>query len=137
MNDSNEPMSDEVIERLLAPLRDVACSKEVQQANRHAIEQARASRASAPWWRRTVAVPVPLAVAASLALVITAAASLWPAIARSLDAGTPHLPEANVTDVSTEIPRWSITRSYILSIESLAKVQDAARAYTMEERNDS
>ena len=133
MNDPLEPLSDELIDDLLAPLRAAKPPHDVSSTNREAVQRALARRAEPPWWRRQVAVPVPIAIAATLALVVTAAASLWSSsgqrtIAR--ESLQPLRAEAVETyDSSNDEldhaagPGWSVTRSYILSIESLAKMR--------------
>ena len=76
MNEPHEPLSDELLDDLLAPLRAVTLPDEARTANREAVLRALARRAQPPWWRRTVAVPVPVAIAATVAFVVTAAAWL-------------------------------------------------------------
>jgi hypothetical protein len=136
MNDSDEPWSDEAIDDLLGPLRTAKLPDEVRSANREAVRRALARRACPPWWRRSVAVPMPLALAASLALVVTAAASLWPVFGNSLDMDGPLPQRESVVESGSEIPGWRVTRSYILSIESLARMQDTFRPDVTEKRND-
>jgi hypothetical protein len=121
MNDANDPLSDEAIEDLLGPLRTANLPDELRSANLDAVRRALERRACPPWWQRSIAVPVPLAIAASLALLVTAAAALWPSLGKETDKDTPVPQRENVVDSDTAIPRWSITRSYILSIESLAQ----------------
>ena len=90
MNDDHESLSDEAIDKLLAPLRDGGLPRRgavVRIAGDSSCACAR--RGQPPWWRRTVAVPIPLAVAASLAFFVTAAAALWPALSEATDSATP------------------------------------------------
>jgi hypothetical protein len=134
MNDANDPLSDEAIEDLLGPLRAATPPDEVRSANRDAIRRALERPARTAWWQRTVAVPMPLAIAASLALVVTAAASLWPAVS---DSNIPPRQQSSRVESAAESPGWRITRSYILSIESLAQFQKPLRPETTEDRNDS
>jgi len=136
MNDDHESLSDEAIDKLLAPLREGDCPEEVRRANRRAIEVACARRVSAPWWRRTVAVPIPLAVAASLAFFISAAAALWLAPSEATDSAAPLPQHHSIAESSAELPGWSIKQSYILSIETLARMQ-SLRPNVTEDRNDS
>ncbi len=137
MNDTNEPLSDDTIEGLLGPLRTANLTDEVRSANRWAVRRALQRRAYPPWWRRSVAVPMPLAVAALLALVVTAVASLWPALGNPIHADAPSPPRESVVESGSESPGWSVTRSYILSIESLARMQESFRAQITENRNDT
>ena len=122
MNDANNPLDDEAFEELLGPLRKANLPDGVRSANREAVRRALERHSSLPWWRRTVAVPMPLAIAASLTLMVTAAASLWPALDRDTGVDGPEPTREIVVESDTTTPRWSITRSYILSIGSLADV---------------
>ena len=83
MNDANDPLSDEAIEELLEPLRTAKLSRtDVRSANREAVRRALERPAQFAVVATTVTVPMPLAIAASLALMVTAAASLRPALDR-------------------------------------------------------
>lgn len=137
MNDSHDPNSDDAIDKLLAPLRHVDCPEEVRRANRSAVEVVLSRPSSPPWWRRTVAVPFPLALAASLLLMVTATAAVWPLFGRSTEMKAPPQQSVSVTEFNTESPGWSVTRSYILSIESLAQMQNSFRPNATEERNET
>jgi hypothetical protein len=137
MNDPADLPPDEKFDEWLAPLRAVECPSDVRRANRQAIENALSRHTQPPWWRRSVAVPMPMAVAASLALVVTAVAALWPAFGKSLDTQRHALHHSAQATSTEEVPRWRITQSYILSIESLAKTQEAFRPNVAEYRNDT
>ena len=147
MNDPHEPLSDELLDDLLAPLRAVTLPDEASTANREAVHRALARRAQPPWWRRTVAVPVPVAIAATVALVVTAAALFWPSLApQRIAREEPRSTQAQFVgisaapDVGTDFaagPAWSVTRSYILSLESLAKERVFLPPDTTEKRDDS
>ncbi len=136
MNDDSEHSDDDAIRSLLSPLRAVQPSDEVCLANRDAVRRELDRRASLPWWRRSVAVPMPVAIAASLALVVAAAVSLRPALGKAADSNEPPQHTERV-DFNSETPGWRITQSYILSIESLAQFQNAFRPETTEDRNES
>lgn len=137
MNDANDPLNNEAIEDLLRPLGTTTPSDAVRSANRAAVERALERRTSPPWWRRTVVVPMPVAIAASLALVLTAAASLWPAFGRTVVTHQPVQELESTVETDTATPRWSITQSYLLSLESLAQFQNSIRHGMTEDRNDS
>jgi hypothetical protein len=78
---SQEPEQDEVLERLLAPLRQVEPSLHARVRNRMAIADALRrqreieQKRSRPWWSRRVSIPVPIAaallIAAGLALMMS------------------------------------------------------------------
>jgi hypothetical protein len=136
MNEPDDSLTEEVIHELLAPLRGVSCPEEVRRANRRAIELALARRLRTPWWRRSVSVPLPLAIAASVLLMVTAVALLWPSANASKVINT-HLPRRSATAAYQERPAWSVSRSYILSIDSLSRMENSFRPNSKEERNDS
>jgi hypothetical protein len=138
MNEPDDPLTEEMIDELLAPLRGVDCPVEVQRANRLAIELGLARRLSIPWWHRTVAVPIPLAIAASLLLMVTAGALLWPATSGSAITLDSPAPQRNAgAAASEESSAWRLSRSYILSIDSLSRMENSVRADLKEEQNDS
>lgn len=133
MNDPEEILPDELLDEqlaeLLAPFRDAAVPHEVRARNRAAVAQALARNAPAPWYRRTVAVPLPLAIAASVAIIAASIALLLPAAEPIATHNTDQLPQAQAvaTNVKVEFaepdstqPRWTVSRSYLSSIESLA-----------------
>jgi hypothetical protein len=151
MNDPPESLPDELFD-LLAPLRAVSVPDEARVANREAVRHALALRAWPPWWRRTVAVPVPIAVAATVMLAISmlaisSAALLWSASARHradrtatgpmqdrfVETGAASKPG---TDYAAG-PAWSVTRSYIQSLESLSKTRFSLERDAKEKKDDS
>jgi hypothetical protein len=136
MNEPKDTLPEEVIDELLAPLRGIDCPDEVRRANHRAIELAFARRLRTPWWRRTVSVPLPLAIAASVMVMATILALLWPAEngSKVVDA---HGPQRSATAVNQERPVWSVSRSYILSIESLSRMENSFRPDSKDKRNDS
>jgi hypothetical protein len=133
MSSPQHPPED-VLNDLLKPLRDVTPPQDVQQANRDAVLRALARRVRPPWWRRTVAVPVPALAAASLAAVCLGAWSCWlalgPVAAERLSAkrhsavGAGELsaapPDARRVSASGPPTEWKVTRSYLDSLDSLA-----------------
>jgi hypothetical protein len=147
MNEPCKPLPDELLDDLLAPLRAVTLPDEVHSANREAVHRALARRAQPLWWRRTVAVPVPVAITATVALVVTVAASLWPSLGlQRIEREAPRPTQAQFVgtseapDIGTDYaagPTWSVTRSYILSLESLAKERVSLPPDTTEKRDDS
>jgi len=138
MNDPSERLPDESLDELLAQFRAVDLPKEMRTANREAVRRALARRDRTLWWRRSVAVPVPLVIAASLVLVVTAAASLWPILDGSATRpDTAVLGRNGVVEAGAESPGWSVTRSFILSIDSLSRMDDSFCPDLLEDRNDT
>jgi hypothetical protein len=136
MNDPADLPPDEKFDEWLAPLRAVECPSDVRRANRQAIDSALSRYTQPPWWRRSVTVPMPMAVAASLALLVTAVAALWQAFGKSTDVAVGRAPHFAQAASKQELPGWSITQSYILSIETLARTQQPFRPDVTEYRND-
>jgi hypothetical protein len=130
MNDSDKSFPDEMLSDMLAPLRDASVPEDVRAANREAIARALARHTRAPWWRRSVAVPLPLAIAATVAIITASIALLLPAAATPTannSADRQAQDQLALKGVMVEFvqpdsmpPRWSISRSYINSVESLA-----------------
>jgi hypothetical protein len=119
----------------------------VRVANREAIRRSLARGIRPAWWRRTVAVPIPVAIAATVALAVTVAALLRPAWRPEIvdrEATSPtqnHSVEiGSVPDIGSNKvagPAWSITRQYLQSLESLAGARNSVDSDTKEERDDS
>lgn len=61
-------MTEEELNELLAPLRSATPDSVTRRANRRA---AHGFARPAPWWRRSISVPVPVAIATSAALVMS------------------------------------------------------------------
>lgn len=143
MNDPHESLSDEALDGLLAPLRAATPSDEVRAANRASVRRALARRMQPPWWRRTVAVPLPIAIAATVIFALTAAALFWPrGVERTtLDptktelAATSAVPALDSDEGAS--PTWSVTHSYIRSLDSLAKLRVSWTPDATEKRDDS
>lgn len=147
MNDPSESLPDELLEDLLAPLRAVNISDEVRAANRDAVRRALTRRERPPWWRRTVAVPVPVAIAATVMLAVTAAALFWlvtapqkadrratgPMQDRFVETGSASKPGKDYVGG----PTWSVTRSYIQSLQSPDKLQVPLHLHPKEPRDES
>jgi hypothetical protein len=116
-------------------------------ANREAVQQALEHRVQPHWWRRTVAVPLPFAVAAMLMMVFTVAALLWPGErtqtvdrerTRPTQSAALEGDPAERVDRGHQVrPTWSITRSYIQSLESLANVRAYSDSLTQEKWDES
>jgi hypothetical protein len=136
MNDPADLPPDEKFDVWLAPLRAVECPLEVQRTNRQAIDEALMRSPRSPWWRRSVAIPIPVAIAASLALVVAAAVSLRPALAQTAGSSEPRQTAARA-DYTPENPGWHFTRSYIFSIESFAQDRHSLRPAVTEDRDES
>ena len=147
MNESDEPLNDEMLAELLAPLRDVSIPDKVQTSNRLAITRALERHTRPVWWRRSVAVPIPVAIAATVAIVATSVALLVPAVAQK-SVGFP-VPQANAGQVvaieadggfqpaKASPASWRITRSYIQSLSSLGTTRVVVDFDTKENRDDS
>ena len=147
MNEPHESLSDDVLNDLLTPLRGVAVPDETRSANRAAVQRALAGRVQLPWWRQTVAVPVPVAAAAMVALVVSVTAILWPSRAQpsvSQVASQPMQerfnergPSASSGEENKSSSSWSVTRSYIQSLGSLGSGTDNFQVEIKEKRNES
>jgi len=122
MNNPDDFLSDEVLEEALAPLRSVAVPEETHEANLAAVHQALAHQIQPTWWRRSVAVPVPLAVAATVAFVFTTGALLKPLVSQGQNhqesPGRTQAELANhvASDVGEDYLPWSKTHSFIHSL---------------------
>jgi hypothetical protein len=145
MNENDESLPDEQIVDALAPLREVSAPEQVRAANRATIAQALARHTRRPWWQRTVAVPVPVAIAASLAIVSTTVALLLPSFGRqssersaSQVTAVPVAATAAVSDSDDlSLGAWSMTRSYIQTIEWVPSGRVNLGFETKENRDDS
>src|SRR5262245_44838464 len=80
MNDPNENFPDELLEDMLQPLRNAQPSAETRAANRSAVQLALAKQLRPAWWRRSIAVPVPVAIAASILLLLATVALARPSL---------------------------------------------------------
>ncbi len=130
MNDPDDPLSDESLESLLAPLRDMSVPEGLSLANRHAMKYALSRRSQGPWWQRTVAVPIPLAVAATIAMAVATAAALRPpagpkTVAQESSATPTRASEAldtpdNFLAVTGSRPTWNVTHHYIQSLGAVS-----------------
>src|SRR5690349_11904113 len=108
MNDPDKHLTDEQLEALLQPLRDVQPPAETQSANRNAVRQALAVGVRTAWWQRTVSVPVPLAIAASVLLLLAAISIIRPSAAtQQVNDATPG---TNSAVLETATPTWTIER---------------------------
>jgi hypothetical protein len=146
MTDQDDPLSDEHLERLLQPLRNMDVPPEAQAANRAAIAQLLAARIRTRWWKRTIAVPVPLAVAASIILLLaTVTLVRHSPIGHTVDQRSsltatqqPNGSRLDTNVASSEpIARaWSIQRSFIRALTSSATSESVAHN-ALENRDDS
>jgi hypothetical protein len=147
MNESEGPLNDEMLGELLAPLRDVSIPDNVQTANRYAIARALERNIRPVWWRRSVAVPMPVAIAATVAIVAASVALLVPAVAqKSVGHQVTQTSEARVVAIESDgglqpaeasPGSWRITRSYIQSLSSLGTTRVVVDFDTKENRDDS
>jgi hypothetical protein len=147
MNEPDEPLSDDTLQELLKPFRDATVPAAAQIANRLAVQQALSKQARPAWWRRSIAVPIPLAIAATIALVVTIAALLQPSSARQTAVngrpGPMSEPIAAATSKShsnsdnSPRPAWHITQTYIHSLPALIGPIRVVEANAKENRNDS
>lgn len=147
MNDSDDFLPDELIDEALASLRSVTLPEEIHEANMAAVHRALTRRSEPRWWRRSVAVPVPVAMAASVAFVLTAGALLRPfSMPDEFHQVTPGPRQADlvVDDANSNFdeddqvdPTWSVTWSYIHSLDSIANSKVHWIPDTKEKRDDS
>ena len=147
MNEPHESLSDDVLNDLLTPLRGVAVPDETRAANRAAVQQALADRIQQPWWRQTVAVPIPVATAAMVALVVSVTVILWPSrtqpsVAKVAsqpiqDRFNERGPSASSGEENKSSSSWSVSRSYIHSLGSLGSGRDILEVEIKENRNES
>ena len=148
MNENDDALPEEVIEDALASFRAANVPAEVEQTNRAAIRRALLRRSWRPWWQRTVAVPVPLVIAAMVTILAMTVWLLHPAPGResanrNLLPPKPDLvmaPEASEIDrdIDNSVPEaWSISRSYIRTIQSSPSGRVTSEFDKKENRNDS
>ena len=146
MNDPREDLPDELLEDFLQPLRSVVPPTETQSANREAVRQALTKNIRPVWWRQTIAVPVPFAIAASIALLLAAVAVVRPT-AIGNNGGQPSqltaAPQANSGTPGTSLvpnesttPAWTIQRSFIRTLTSSTATEFVA-SNPWENRDDS
>ncbi len=146
MNDPHENLPDELLENLLQPLRDIEVPAEAQSSNRSAVRQALATRARPAWWQRTIAVPVPVAIAASIVLLLAAASIVRPsATGHATDQPSPSVavqqanhaqPETTPASHETAVPTWTVQRSFIRTLTS-STASGFVATHAMENRDDS
>ncbi|HEX3601206.1 MAG TPA: hypothetical protein VHU84_13735 [Lacipirellulaceae bacterium] len=147
MNENDECLPEEVITDSLAPLREMSVPEEIGVANRAAIARALARHTRRPWWQRTVAVPVPVALAATLAIFAASIALVAPVLNRrevertAVRLTTNQIVEPekmrDVGSGESVSSTWTVTRSYLQSIESLATPRVPVDFEIKENRNDS
>jgi hypothetical protein len=147
MNESNESLSDDVLNDVLAPYRIINVPDDTRSANRAAVERALIGRPQLTWWRQTVAVPVPIVAAAMLALAVSVAALLWPSrtqpsVAQIVsppiqDRLNERGPVASSGEEKMSSSSWSVTRSFIKSLGSLGARTDTFESESKEKRNES
>jgi hypothetical protein len=146
---AEDAAADEMLSELLLPFRSAKPSAQVKSANRAAIAKALANASRLTWWRRTVSVPLPLAVAAGVAIVAAAIGLLVPRSGNSLvrheeplriqtwDQTYPAslLPHFTAADSGSD--GWTVSRSYLGSLESLTAVFNPLDENDKEQRDDS
>jgi hypothetical protein len=146
MNDAEEDNADEVIRELLAPLRNVMIPAVVRDANRETIQRALSHRSRPAWWRRTVGVPLPLATAATVAIVATTIALVFQIANQQAPDGVIAQSQRDRFSINSTpttvadggaVGSWTITRSYIQTLQSLATSQVPADFDTKENRDES
>ncbi|TWT88606.1 hypothetical protein Mal64_20910 [Pseudobythopirellula maris] len=129
MNEPEEKRIDQSIEEALAPFCDASPPESVRSANRAAVRRALSPEPAAPWWRQSIAVPLPAAVAAATLLVAATASALWPRGVETL--ADPDTAPATLArqplgggDPSGQWD-WTVSHHYIDSIETLALERNA------------
>jgi len=145
MNDPDESLPDEMLSDLLKPFREATIPAMAQRANRLSVERALVKQVRPPWWRRSIAVPIPAAIAATIALIVATAALLLPLpnqtdVAQgSLNLVADRKSENSSSAISVlntpTRPAWHVTQSYIQSLQSVAGAFVESKA--KENRNDS
>ena len=147
MSDSDDHLHDESIDEAIAFLRSVTPPKELHNDNIAAVHRALAHRFRQRWWGKTVAVPVPAAIAATVVFALTATLSVKPFVVPSTGQKVvPEGPQAETVvhheDSGFGVdngagPTWSITQSYIHSLESLNSSKFNWNSEIEEIRDDS
>lgn len=122
--------NDDDLRDLLGPLRDAEPTAAMRRANRMAAEQAVVAPTQRPWWRRTVAVPLPAAAAVAAALVVTTGLAVTPRPGGAPpNAASTAAPTALLADVTTGVRfapaatgsgRWSAEHTYLDWLEAKA-----------------
>ena len=148
MNDPNENLPDKLLEDLLQPLRNTQPSAETRAANRSAVRQALAAQLRPTWWRRTIAVPIPVAIAASILLLLATIALARPSLLhRDTERPLPQVtaqstdlqhvtPETTTARADAYKPTWTFQRSFIRTLTSSA-ANGFPNSNAMENRDDS
>jgi hypothetical protein len=146
MNEFDEPFFDAELHELLEPLRSVSVPEAVRTANRNAIASALANQRHERCWQRSVAVPVPVALAAGIAVVATTVALVFQAANGQIATTEKARPSAEQKiapvaaigrDEQPASGSWTFSRSYIETLQSLAMPQAPADFDTKENRDDS
>jgi hypothetical protein len=145
MNEPHESLSDDMLDNALKPFRDVPIPDQTRVTNRAAVERALASRVQRPWWRKTVAVPLPVAIAATVALAVTGAVAFSQFRAQPrveqvvsqpiMQQFIEQEPAADFGEKTTSRLGWSVTQSYIQSLISLGG-RDVFEPELKEKRNE-
>jgi hypothetical protein len=146
MNDPHENLPDELLEDLLQPYSNVVPPTETQSANREAVQQALSKQIRPVWWRQTIAVPIPLAIAASIAILAAAIAFVRPSAVPSsseqlapfsaAQRANPGMQETILTPNETTTPAWTIQRSFIRTLTSSTATEFVVSS-ALENRDDS
>ncbi len=101
-------MNDDELKELFEPLRTQEPTGEMRAANRDAVLGA---SPVTPWWRRTVEVPLPVALATAAGLVI--------AVSRPTALSTPIAPAESIPAVAPAPEPTPIADSYVESRQYL------------------
>jgi hypothetical protein len=146
MTDPNEILPDELLEDILQPLRSVEVPADAKSTNRVAVMQSLAARVRPAWWQRTIAVPVPVAIAASILLLLAGISLVRPftagrAIEQSTQISSAQPPndakqETSVVSNEANTAAWSIRRSFIRTLTSSTGSEFVA-SNALENRDDS
>jgi len=147
MNDSEDLLPEELIDEALASLRSATPPEDLHQANMAVVHQALACRAEPVWWRRSVSIPIPVALAASVVLVLTTTSLLKPwVILGEIQQAAPVSTQSellvddfdsSMAEETESSPTWSVTRSYIHSLPSLVNSTNYKTSATEEKHDDS
>jgi hypothetical protein len=147
MNNPDDSLSDEMLDKLLAASRLVAVPDETRAANRAAVERALARHVQLPWWRKTIAVPLPAAIAATVALAVTVTVLFWQSHAqpRGQEVVSQPLEERSALrgssggfrEEATSRSNWSVTRSYIQTLGAFGNAENHIDLKIREKQDES
>ena len=140
--DEDRP-DDHFLYEQFAPLRETSPPAWVQLANRAAVDPV--CTPTTTWWRRSIAVPVPVLLAAAASLLVMASTTLWTSLENQDANQQQAAPETGGVAGQAENPRrdavgsssWSISRSYLESLETIAAPIVSSTVQAPSEKDDA